>query len=118
MAFQIFQQQELVQKLACQVIINSNVQRSTSVAALHVSDATALLKGAHPKWSPSTIRSAMMTTADVLDNTQNPIKDMDCSLDFASSLAMGARQVNPNKALDLGLVYDATPQDNITFCTP
>nr|XP_027109538.1 subtilisin-like protease SBT1.5 [Coffea arabica] len=81
----------------------------TLVAAPHVSDAAALLKGAHPKWSPAAIRSAMITTADVLDKTQNPIKDMDCSLDFASSLAMGAGQVNPNKALDPGLTYDATP---------
>ncbi|AQK88785.1 Subtilisin-like protease SBT1.5 [Zea mays] len=68
------------------------------MAAPHITGVVALLKAAHPDWSPAAIKSAMLTTADRLDNGGQPILDEQHA--EATSFAMGAGHVNVSRATD------------------
>ena len=72
----------------------------TSMSSPHIAGIAALLKEAHPDWSPAALRSAMMTTA-----RQDIVKEDETTP--ADPFDFGAGHVVPNKAVDPGLIYDA-----------
>ncbi|XP_021803002.1 subtilisin-like protease SBT1.2 [Prunus avium] len=90
-----------------------NIISGTSMSTPHLSGIAALLKSSHPDWSPAAIKSAIMTTANVLNLAGKPIVDQ--RLEPADIFATGAGHVNPSKANDPGLVYDTQPKDYIPY---
>ncbi|CAI0418894.1 unnamed protein product [Linum tenue] len=82
-----------------------NILSGTSMACPHVSGLAALLKAAHPEWSPAAIKSAFMTTAYTVDNRGETMLDE----------STGSGHVHPQKAMDPGLVYDLTTFDYVDF---
>jgi hypothetical protein len=79
-----------------------------------VSGIAALLKVAQPYWTPAEIKSALMTTAYNEDNSGGVIKDMATGKE-AGPFQMGAGHVDPNRALDPGLVYQTEAHEYISF---
>ncbi|KAK3177269.1 hypothetical protein Dsin_032716 [Dipteronia sinensis] len=69
--------------------VKYNIISGTSMSCPHASGAAAYIKATHPSWSPSAIKSALMT--------------------------IGSGHINPVKAVDPGLVFDASEADYINF---
>ncbi|KAK3213386.1 hypothetical protein Dsin_018092 [Dipteronia sinensis] len=93
---------------------NFNIMSGTSMSCPHISGVGALLKAAHPDWSPSAIKSALMTTAYTVDNTKSPLKDAGGG-GFSNPWAHGSGHVDPQKALSPGLVYDISTEEYVAF---
>jgi subtilisin family serine protease len=86
---------------------NFDFFQGTSMATPHIAGIAALFKQRHPDWSPAMIKSALMTSASQLRNNGTAIA--------GGPFAIGAGQVNPNGAVDPGLVYDASFNDWLNF---
>ncbi|XP_024383822.2 subtilisin-like protease SBT1.6 [Physcomitrium patens] len=86
----------------------------TSMACPQVSGIGALIKASHPTWSPAAIKSAMMTSASIVDNTGNIIT-RDESGETGTFFDFGAGLVRPESANDPGLIYDMGTTDYLNF---
>lgn len=74
--------------------------QGTSMSSPHIAGLGALIREEHPYWSPAMIKSALMTSS-----RQNVVKENGTTP--ADPFDFGAGHVDPNKAIDPGLVYDA-----------
>ena len=90
-----------------------NVMSGTSMATPHLSGAAALVKVAHPTWSPAAIRSAMMTSALREGSSGKPLENH--LGDPASPFDMGAGEVNVRGAIDTSVVYDIDADEYIKY---
>uniref|UniRef100_A0A6V7QWR2 Subtilisin-like protease SBT5.3 n=1 Tax=Ananas comosus var. bracteatus TaxID=296719 RepID=A0A6V7QWR2_ANACO len=90
-----------------------NSESGTSMSCPHVSGIAGLLKALHPEWSPSAIKSAIMTTSRIQDNLKEPMKNS--SFLKATPFSYGSGHVQPNPAMDPGLVYDLGANDYLNF---
>ncbi|WP_241516909.1 S8 family serine peptidase [Roseateles puraquae] len=82
----------------------------TSMSSPHVAGIALLLKQANPTWGPGAIKSALMTTTystldDGLPSPQNGLLPW----------AQGAGHIDPQKAADPGLVFNAGSSDWIKY---
>jgi subtilisin family serine protease len=80
-----------------------DVFSGTSMSSPHAAGVGALLTQAHPDWSPAAQRSAMATTAH------------QAIIGGYSPFGAGSGQVQPNKAWNPGLVYEAGFNDYLAF---
>ena len=84
--------------------------QGTSMSSPHVAGLGLLMRQAHPDWSPAAIKSALMTTTystlnDGLAGAQNGLLPW----------SQGAGHVDPNKAVNPGLVYDMGKADFVSY---
>ncbi|XP_057827395.1 cucumisin-like [Cryptomeria japonica] len=86
---------------------NFNIISGTSMSCPHVAGAAGFVKSYHMDWSPAAIKSALLTTAFVMDETLPGNGD--------AEFGYGAGQINPMKAVDPGLVYDTGVNDYINM---
>ncbi|XP_024926548.2 subtilisin-like protease SBT4.4 [Ziziphus jujuba] len=85
--------------------VKYNILSGTSMSCPHVAGAAAYVKTFHPNWSPSAIKSSLMTTAWVMNTNQSS----------DGEFGYGAGHIDPVKALDPGLVYETSKDDYIKF---
>ncbi|KAE9606223.1 putative tripeptidyl-peptidase II [Lupinus albus] len=90
-----------------------NVKQGTSMSCPHVAGIAGLLKTLHPNWTPAAIKSAIMTTASTVDNSNQPIRDAFDQL--ATPFEYGSGHIQPNLAMDPGLIYDLGRIDYLNF---
>ncbi|GMI72582.1 hypothetical protein like AT5G59100 [Hibiscus trionum] len=86
-------------------LVPFNIISGTSMSCPHVSAAAAYIKSFHPTWSPSAIKSALMTTASPMSSGMNS----------DAEFAYGSGHLNPLKAINPGLIYDSDEVDYVNF---
>ncbi|KAK4479771.1 hypothetical protein RD792_015306 [Penstemon davidsonii] len=83
--------------------VKYSILSGTSMSCPHVAGAAAYIKSLHPDWSPSAIKSALMTTAWRMNVENNQ----------DAEFAYGSGHIDPIKAADPGLVYEIMQEDYI-----
>ncbi|KAJ4826548.1 hypothetical protein Tsubulata_039607 [Turnera subulata] len=95
---------------------NFALASGTSMATPHIAGVAALIKQKHPTWSPAAITSALMTTAHTTDFVGSPILAQSTDqLAPATPFDLGAGSINPARALDPGLIFDADFEHYVQF---
>ncbi|CAA7057868.1 unnamed protein product [Microthlaspi erraticum] len=79
-----------------------NILSGTSMACPHATGLALYVKSFKPSWSPSAIKSALMTTSTEM-------------LGLGNDFAYGSGQLNATKVLDPGLIYETKHQDYIDY---
>ncbi|KAL0713110.1 hypothetical protein Bca4012_020088 [Brassica carinata] len=92
-----------------------SMKSGTSMATPVVSGVVVLLKSLHPHWSPSAIKSAIVTTAWKTDPSEEPIFADGSSRKLADPFDYGGGLVNPEKAAKPGLIYDLNTYDYVLY---
>ncbi|KAL2477041.1 Subtilase family protein [Forsythia ovata] len=87
----------------------------TSMACPHISAIVSLLKVIHPTWSPAAIKSALVTTASLTDEYGQAAVAEGAPHKQADPFDYGGGHVDPNKAVNPGLVYDLNVKDHARF---
>ncbi|KAM5571385.1 subtilisin-like protease SBT3.10 [Rosa sericea] len=87
----------------------------TSMACPHVTGIVGLIKSVHQDWSPAAIKSALVTTASQTGTDGTSISAEGPTRKEADPFDIGGGHVDPNKAMDPGLIYNATADDYIQF---
>ncbi|XP_031265436.1 CO(2)-response secreted protease-like [Pistacia vera] len=90
-----------------------NMISGTSMSCPHVSGIAATVKSQNPTWSPSAIKSAIMTTAIQLNNLKAPITTDSGSI--ATPYDIGAGEIGTTAPLQPGLIYETTEVDYLNF---
>ncbi|HEY8474272.1 MAG TPA: S8 family serine peptidase [Natronosporangium sp.] len=87
----------------------------TSMASPHVAGLLALIKQAHPDWSPAMAHSAVMTTARQGVFKEDGVTRADVFDVGAGHIDPGQAADKPNSVFNPGLVYDAGFNDYLGF---
>ncbi|XP_020547617.1 subtilisin-like protease SBT4.4 [Sesamum indicum] len=83
--------------------VKYTIVSGTSMACPHVAGAAAYVKSMHPNWSPSVIKSALMTTARPMASAKGK----------HTEFSYGAGHINPVKAANPGLVYETIEEEYV-----
>ncbi|KAL6495444.1 hypothetical protein OROGR_030007 [Orobanche gracilis] len=96
--------------------VRFNMLSGTSMSCPHVTGLIALLKSQHKDWSPAAIKSALMTTAYVVDSNGSPVSDGGFSVQKpANPFAFGSGHVDPEHASDPGLIYNISSDNYLHY---
>ncbi|TMW99383.1 hypothetical protein EJD97_002632 [Solanum chilense] len=104
---------DTTEAVAGQALPLYNIISGTSMSCPHVSGIAALVKAQNPSWSPSAIRSAIMTSALQTNNLKAPITTVSGSV--ATPYDIGAGEASPSLALNPGLVYETNTADYLQY---